>query len=237
MLGENTFGHSPPAMRRYGRWLAYLFEAFLTIAMLTGCASSSGIECKPGSVIAFGDSITFGAGIPPSESYPAQLGTLINESVCNAGINGDRVDSALKRLRPDVLRFKPTTVIVLIGVNDAGFFGDPTGTEKFSQALATIITRVRSSGATPILCSLLPIDAELLVKEWGQPDLWPVYDQLVRTVAAEKEVPFVDLAVALNGRLDLLPDGLHPGPAGSAVIASAVAKTLVSEGLATPAPR
>jgi len=202
---------------------------------LSGCASPSGIECKQGSIIALGDSITFGAGLEPGESYPSQLAGLIDRDVCNAGINGDTAGGAVRRLRRDVLRFHPTTVVILLGVNDAGFFGDPTGTGNVRDSLELIIERVRASGATPVLCSLLPIDPERLQAQFVQPRRWPAYDTVVRSVAADEGVIFVDLGKAFGGRLDLLADGVHPSPAGSLVIAQAVANVLIAEKLATPA--
>lgn len=218
------------------RWLlaGMVFGTFAAVA-LPGCASPSGIECKQGSIIALGDSITFGAGLEPGESYPSQLAGLIDQDVCNAGINGDTAGEANRRLRRDVLRFHPTTVVILLGVNDVGFFGNPTGTDNVRQSLELIIERVRAAGATPVVCSLLPIDPERLEAQFVQPQRWPAYDRVVRAVAADEGVLFVDLGKAFDGRLDLLADGLHPSPAGSFVIARAVATVLIAENLATPA--
>ncbi|MGE0598388.1 MAG: SGNH/GDSL hydrolase family protein [Dehalococcoidia bacterium] len=213
-----------------------MLTALIVILIIAACGGSAGsnTDCPSGAIVAFGDSITYGAGIPREDSYPSQLANRIQQHVCNAGINGDRVEDGLDRLQRDVLSHRPAAVVILLGANDVGLFGFPTEPAQFSKSLSSIVERIRSSGAEPLLCSLLPIDAQLLKSSLLQPERWSEYDNLVRAVAVDKAVPLVDLATAIDGRLDLLLDGLHPTAAGSTVIAEAVAGALISEGLATP---
>jgi lysophospholipase L1-like esterase len=44
----------------------------------------------------------------------------------------------------------------------------------------------------------------------------------IRKAAAAKKVPTIDLDAAFNGRMDLLPDNVHPNEAGAALIARSV---------------
>ena len=70
------------------------------------------------SVLALGDSITFGTGAPREASYPAVLAQLTGWDVVNAGVPGDTSAGALARL-PDLLRqHTPRLVLVSIGGND-----------------------------------------------------------------------------------------------------------------------
>lgn len=67
-------------------------------------------------VVALGASNTFGKGVSRSQSYPAQLETLLrakglNVRVINAGINGDTTGSMLARL--DRVVPKGTSVVIL----------------------------------------------------------------------------------------------------------------------------
>ena len=70
------------------------------------------------SVLALGDSITFGTGATPDTSYPAVLARLTGWNVINAGVPGDTSAQALERL-PDLLQeHLPALVLVSIGGND-----------------------------------------------------------------------------------------------------------------------
>src|ERR1700748_1853073 len=67
-------------------------------------------------VVALGASNTFGKGVSPGESYPAQLEAMlhakgINASVANAGINGDTTGGMLARLDSAVPQ--GTSVVIL----------------------------------------------------------------------------------------------------------------------------
>lgn len=73
-------------------------------------------------IIAFGDSLVAGYGLPATESFPSQLqGTLAKEgyqvNVINAGVSGET--SAGGRARIEwLLKQKPDIVILVLGAND-----------------------------------------------------------------------------------------------------------------------
>ena len=69
-------------------------------------------------VLALGDSITFGTGTTPDKSYPAVLAQLTGWIVVNAGVPGDVSAQALERLPALLQEHKPALVLVSIGGND-----------------------------------------------------------------------------------------------------------------------
>lgn len=187
---------------------------------------SNGTPCRQHSIIAFGDSITFGAGLAPSLSYPAQLSALLRKPVCNAGVNGNTTVLGLTRLESDVLRFEPTDVLILFGTNDSGLFGPTVPLAAFRSNIEEMVRRIRSARGTPILMSLTPLNAPLLRQHGLNPSAWSSYDAAIRAVATADSVPLIDLGRAFGGNVGLLADGIHPTVAGAALIARTVANFL-----------
>lgn len=70
------------------------------------------------SVLALGDSITFGTGASPDTSYPSVLTRLTGWNVVNAGVPGDTSAQALARLPALLQEHAPALVLVSIGGND-----------------------------------------------------------------------------------------------------------------------
>lgn len=96
-------------------------------------------------MLALGDSLTFGYGANPGESYPAQLQKLTGWSVVNGGVSGDTSAQALSRL-PALLARKPKLVIVGIGGND---FLRKVPEEQTRANIAKIIETVRRKTSPP----------------------------------------------------------------------------------------
>jgi acyl-CoA thioesterase-1 len=69
-------------------------------------------------VLALGDSITFGTGASAETSYPSTLASLTGWQVVNAGVPGDTSAGALGRLPGLLQEHAPQLVLVSIGGND-----------------------------------------------------------------------------------------------------------------------
>lgn len=98
--------------------ISLIFSAVLTL----GCADKVTVEVKTlnkeDTILAFGDSLTFGMGAKPHESYPDQLAEITGYSVINAGLNGDTASGAIKRLNKEIEDYNPKLVILGLGGND-----------------------------------------------------------------------------------------------------------------------
>jgi acyl-CoA thioesterase-1 len=165
-------------------------------------------------LVAFGDSLTAGYGVPREESYPAQLERRLRAAgyayrVVNAGVSGDTTAGALRRV-DWALRSQPDVVVVVLGAND-GLRGQDLRATR--DNLAAIVARFQEAGARVLLGGMrLP------------PNYGAAYDAAFRrvyeAVARERRVPLVPFfldGVAGDRRLNL-PDGIHPTGRGYAVI-------------------
>lgn len=102
------------------RTLALGAAALLGTA-LAGCGRSQG-KAQPvpagSTVLALGDSLTYGTGASAETSYPTVLAGLTGWNVVNAGVPGDTSAQALARLPALLAEHRPKLVIVSIGGND-----------------------------------------------------------------------------------------------------------------------
>lgn len=98
-----------------------VLAAACAAAVLAACGRKSpSLPALPAqaSVLALGDSITFGTGAPREASYPAVLAQLTGWDVVNAGVPGDTSAGALARLPGLLEEHAPQLVLVSIGGND-----------------------------------------------------------------------------------------------------------------------
>lgn len=91
------------------------------VAALAGCGKKglTGRQLAAGAtVLALGDSITFGIGASAETSYPTVLARLTGWNVINAGVSGDTSAQALARVPALLQEHVPPLVLVSIGGND-----------------------------------------------------------------------------------------------------------------------
>jgi lysophospholipase L1-like esterase len=148
----------------------------------------------------------------------------------NRGISGNRVTDLEARWDEDCLDLRPDVLSIMIGINDCWRRYDrnqPTTTDSYLQGYQNLLDRVREhSPATKVILLepfLLPALPDQ--KAWRE-DLDPKI-QAVRELAREYGalyIPLDGLFAAASARREpsyWAPDGVHPSPAGHALIARA----------------
>jgi len=193
----------------------------LMIIVVTGlpvCASGAGLPllAKDAAILAFGDSLTFGTGAAPGESYPAVLERLVGRRVVNEGIPGEMTGEGLARL-PEVLkREKPALLILCHGANDL-----LSGLNKRQVAgnLRAMIRLAREKGAAVVLIAVPSLGTALSPA--------PLY----REIAMEMELPLEEKALTtVLSNATLLSDPIHPNAAGYRKLAESIASLLKRTG-------
>lgn len=167
-------------------------------------------------ILAFGDSLTFGTGAGDTESYPAVLALLTGRKVINAGIPGEVSGDGGRRL-PEVLeRERPALLILCHGGNDLL-------ARQSHQVIADnlrAMLRVAREHGVPVLLIAVP-----------SPDLSFKPPSLYEDLARELKVPIERKALPhILARGSLKSDHIHPNAAGYRLLAESVAGLLKKSG-------
>lgn len=184
------------------------FLTYASVLLLAACGSKSGkkqTKIAAGStVLALGDSLTYGYGANPDESYPAQLQKLTGWDIINGGISGDTSAQALSRL-PALLARKPKLVIVGIGGND---FLRKVPEEQTRANIAKIIETVQKENIPAVLVGVPHITLGAL---FGHLSDHPLYEDLSK----EYGIPLFGGAWAeILGDNNLKSDQIHANGKG-----------------------
>jgi acyl-CoA thioesterase-1 len=203
----------------YGRKTALVQRrtvlALLTFICLVGPGKAGrAADDPPVKIVALGDSLTAGFGLPQQASFPVRLGQAlaakgIKAEIVNAGVSGDTASGGLDRLDWSVPE-GTEAVILELGANDALRGVDPAVTRK---ALDAILSRLKARKIAVLLCGML-----------APPNMGAEYANAFNRIFPELAsthgvvfYPFFLDGVAADESLNQR-DGLHPTAAGVDVI-------------------
>ncbi len=204
-----------------------LFSSVCLALLLVGCSADKPAyqALEPGAtVLAFGDSITYGTGAARGEGYPENLATALDWVVVNAGIPGEQASQGKQRIASALAEHQPELVIIELGGNDF-LRKRPAG--KVKEDLRHIISEVQRSGAVAVLVAVPRLS--LARATMGLLKDSPIYAELAEEEAV---LLFADRLSAILSDQDLVADRIHPNADGYARMASELAAFLRSHGLA-----
>jgi len=169
-------------------------------------------------IVALGDSLSAGFGLPAKDAFPAKLEEALkskgfNVAIENAGVSGDTASGGLARVEwsvPDGTE----AVILELGANDALRGVDPKITRA---ALDNILQRLQTRGIAVLLCGMRA------PRNLG-PDYARAFDSIFPELAAKYDAVYYSFfleGAALDQKFTL-NDRLHPNAAGVAVIVSGI---------------
>lgn len=206
---------------RHFSLLAGSFAGFATLLFMTFAPSlRAATENAPIKIVAFGDSLTAGYMLKPSEAFPAQLQMALQAKghkveVVNAGVSGDTTAAGLERLEW-TLQSGADAVILELGANDA---------------LRGVQPRTAYNNLDRMLKIIKDKGADVLIAGMRAPGNWgpeyaaefnTMYQQLANMHDAALYPFFLEgVAVWKDDGLDtryIQEDGLHPTAAGVAEI-------------------
>jgi len=173
-------------------------------------------------IVAFGNSLTAGLGVPQDQSYPAHLQRTLDAAgysyrVVNAGVSGETTAGGVRRVSW-VLNNKPVIVILELGGND-GLRG--LSLHETKANLERIIQQLQQASVTVVLAGMK------LPPNYGE-DYTGGFEALYQALAKQYRltlIPFFLDGVAASSSLNQA-DGIHPTGAGYRLIVEKVFPTL-----------
>jgi len=201
-----------------------LFQLALASLVLAAAPAAA----KERLVLAFGDSLTAGYQLPPSDSFPAQLQAALRKSgkavrVHNAGVSGDTTSSGRARLQWVLkgLKAKPDLAIVALGANDM-LRGQKVADTR--RNLDAIVGELRRQGVPVIIAGMLsaPNMGQAYAREYNA-----VFPAVAKAHDA-RLYPFFTAGVTAN-RAYLLADGMHPNKGGVGVMVKGLLPLVTAE--------
>jgi len=209
-------------VRSYGNWargvegrftsfahIIVLILAFLTTGTALAQTPVAG-SAKPIKIVAFGDSLTAGLGLPANQAFPVRLQKALESKgikvdMVNAGVSGDTASGGRDRLDWSIPE-GTEAVILELGANDAMRGIDPKVTR---EALADILTRLKARKIAVLLCGMLapPNYGADYADRFNA-----IYPELSKTFEVPLYAFFLE-GVAADAKLNQT-DGIHPTAEG-----------------------
>jgi acyl-CoA thioesterase-1 len=186
------------------------FLPVLALALAFAVLAAGPARAGPVTIVALGDSLTAGYGLPEADAFPVRLERTLKERghdvvIVNAGVSGDTTAGGLARL-DWVLADRPAIVILALGANDGLRGIDPRTTRANLDAILDRLgkERVRT----------------LLLGMYAPPNLGRTYGDAFNAIFPDLAarhgaalMPFMLQDVATIASLNQA-DGIHPNRAG-----------------------
>jgi acyl-CoA thioesterase I len=211
-------GHFQPLLPQTARQCLSFIVAIWLALLLAACSKPPQLPYLDtnANVLAFGDSLTFGTGANPQESYPAQLKSLVNRNVIAAGVPGEVSEDGLARLPAALDEHQPKLMILCHGGND---FLRKLGDDKAAANVRAMVKLAKDRGIAVMLLATprpgLSVSPPAFYAEIAKEFSLPMNDSALKKVLTDNS---------------LKSDLVHPNAQGYRVIAEELAKLMKAAG-------
>ena len=215
------------------------------IIMTAAAIISSAAEKTTRKIVFIGDSISYGVGASSKDNrFTTVAVRLLNESgngvaysekntavsgstFCQSNWPADKVSAYPDRLRY-IIAVKPDIVVLQHGVNDQtahSSIGD------FGWSYRQFVREAKAAlpDTTFVCLTITPTNRRGEMVQFHD-----ITNTIIQEVAAKEGILVAQINQALDGRLDLFPDGLHPNDGGHRIMAETLVKTLKENRLQSP---
>ena len=192
----------------------------ITALLLSSCSDTS-VQLprldEKATILAFGDSLTYGSGTNSEGSYPAQLERLSSRTVINAGVPGEVTAGGLSRISDTLKEYRPQLLLLCLGGNDMLRQKSATTIEN---NLKEIVKISREQGV-PVMLIGVP-----------RPALFGLESaDFYYTLAEEMQLPLeAEIIPEILSKKALRSDQIHPNTKGYRLLAEAIYEKLKETG-------
>jgi len=198
--------------------IVFLFLVCCLLVGLSACSESPRLKPLDNDavILAFGDSLTRGVGVPIAQSYPSELARLTGLTVINAGVSGEVTAQGRVRLGQLLAQHQPDLVVLCLGGND---ILRRLKSDLIEANLRAMISEIQAAGIDVVM---------LAVPAFG---LFPSAPDYFAILADEAMIPVeLDTIPTLERKIKYKSDGIHFNEAGYRRMASAVFQLMKEAG-------
>ena len=197
--------------------ITLLYISFI-LAFIIACSDEAKLQALDANatILAFGDSLTYGTGTSRDKAYPAVLAAMIDRKVINAGVPGEISEKGLPRLSALIKQHQPDLIIICHGANDILRKMDINQTRNNLQKM---IDMAKQNNSQVVLVGVPEFSLFLSTS--------PIY----RELAEQNQLPFSDGILAeILMKNALKSDHIHPNSSGYQMLAENISLLLQTSG-------
>lgn len=176
---------------------------------------SSGIQTEALTIVALGDSITW--GYPNGESWTEMVMNDTGIRIINRGVSGSQLDDMLRRMKTDVIPVKPQICIIMGGTNDAN---RGRTTQQMMADIQTMANELMARDIMPVIGLPIP-----MVEQRQEEKLQDLRERIISSALLTIDFS-LDFDLPRAEFRKLIPDGLHPTHEGKKMMAERLKKEM-----------
>ena len=176
-------------------------------------------------IVFFGDSLTFGYGVPKESSWVYKTAHKLNLNYVNKGKNGDTTSAMLARYNSDVLSYKPSNIFIMGGTNDllcgrnVGYIID--NIELMIKDALCINSKI-IIGIPPTLIGYMANELFFPSSfyEYAEIELQNLHNKLIQ-LCEKYSISYIDFYSLKLNKENLFTDGIHLNSLGNEIMSNA----------------
>jgi len=154
-----------------------------------------------------------------------------NKPYLNRGISGQTTPQMLLRFRQDVINLKPSTVVLLAGINDIAENTGPSTIEMIANNIISMAELAKANQIKVIICSVLPANNFPWRKGIKPAEKVRKLNVILQLYSYKNKLAYVDYYSAMVNdshglKKELGEDGIHPNKNGYLIMEPILEKAI-----------